>query len=275
MIILPEQEYTIAIDLLNKVRFNKLFALAVIEGRVKGRVYADNLKNPKTFYIVHPYGMSLLLGDCHNQEFNLRFKDYALSSIGTARIKTEWMQSFPQDWATVLSELFNGSLMASSKNSKNEEAGIIELNTRVNFKFNKSKYLERRVNYDEYKMVVVDDIIFHEMKGSVVPAAFWNCASDFLAVGAGYSLIIDNEIASTAFSSFVQGNQFELGIETLEKFRGKGLAQYACSALIDYCIEKNLEPLWACRLENTGSYVLAKKLGFEPSIEIPYYRLAK
>jgi hypothetical protein len=36
-----------------------------------------------------------------------------------------------------------------------------------------------------------------------------------------------------------------------------------------------LEPVWACRLENDGSYKLAQKLGFEPVLEIPYYRLSK
>ncbi len=48
-----------------------------------------------------------------------------------------------------------------------------------------------------------------------------------------------------------------------------------CSTLIEYCLENSYEPVWACRLENVGSYKLAEKLGFEMYGEVPYYRLSK
>jgi len=80
-------------------------------------------------------------------------------------------------------------------------------------------------------------------------------------------------LVSTAFSAFVHGHLLELGIETLAGFYGRGFAQFTCSALIDYCLENNLEPVWACRLENTGSYKLAQKLGFEVEHLLPYYQL--
>jgi RimJ/RimL family protein N-acetyltransferase len=97
---------------------------------------------------------------------------------------------------------------------------------------------------------------------------------DFKNNGVGFSLYHNGKLAATSFSSFRFKEKLELGIETAEEFRGKGLAQKVCAALIDYCIENNLEPIWACRLENTGSYKLALKLGFEPFLEIPYYRLS-
>jgi RimJ/RimL family protein N-acetyltransferase len=59
----------------------------------------------------------------------------------------------------------------------------------------------------------------------------------------------------------------------VEQYRGKGLALHACSALIDYCLEYNYEPVWACRLENYASYKLAQKLGFDPVLYMPYYKL--
>lgn len=68
-------------------------------------------------------------------------------------------------------------------------------------------------------------------------------------------------------------NQLEFGIETVDGFRGKGFAFHTASSLIDYCLENNYEPVWACRLENTGSYKLAEKLGFEPTVTLPYYKL--
>ena len=82
-------------------------------------------------------------------------------------------------------------------------------------------------------------------------------------------------LASTAYSVFLHDDKLKLVIETVEEFRGKGFAQRSCSGMIDYCIANHYEPVWACKLENTGSYHLAQKLGFEPVLEIPFYRLCK
>jgi GNAT superfamily N-acetyltransferase len=187
------------------------------------------------------------------------------------------MQVFPDDWNHVLKALFNDSLIKSAENKMKKETGIIELNTRVNFTFDYGRYLNfRKTNLvPDLKIIRTDGKIFSAMQGSVVPFYFWKSADDFLENGVGFSLFYKGELASTAYSSFIHDNKLELGIETVEKLRGKGFAEYTCSALIDYCIENNYEPVWACRLENIGSYKLAQKIGFTPSALIPYYRLSK
>ena len=111
------------------------------------------------------------------------------------------------------------------------------------------------------------------MTGSVIPKSFWDSPHDFKQKGVGFGLYYDGKLVSTAFSSFRFPGKLELGIETAEEFKGMGFGEMVCKALIEYCIEKNLEPVWACRLENTGSYRLAKKLGFVPCRELPYYKL--
>ncbi|TKG91495.1 GNAT family N-acetyltransferase [Puteibacter caeruleilacunae] len=63
-------------------------------------------------------------------------------------------------------------------------------------------------------------------------------------------------------------------METIPEFRGQGFAQYACAALIDYCLANGYEPVWACKETNVPSYKLAQKLGFVPALTLPYYRLA-
>ena len=93
--------------------------------------------------------------------------------------------------------------------------------------------------------------------------------------GIGFSLLYKNKLATTAYSAFIIEDKLEIGIETIEEYRGKGFAQYTCAALIDYCITNNYEPVWSCRLENIGSYKLAIKLGFEPTRKLPFYRLSK
>ncbi|MBK5721806.1 GNAT family N-acetyltransferase [Dysgonomonas sp. Marseille-P4677] len=251
----------VMMDLLNVVPFNTLFAKCVINQIVKGDIFVDDEQNPKTFYILHPYGMSLLLGDSNNEVFNCAFKEYVLNS-NKCRNRVEWMQAFPDNWHIILNNLF-----------KNK--GAVDIDTRINFKFNSEMSLHSEANYEEnnLRIVATSKIDFENMAGSVIPKLFWNDADDFIKYGKGYSLFYENNLVSMAFSSAIDDLFFELGIETKGEFRGKNFAYQVCSHLIRYCLENGFEPVWACRLTNIGSYRLAQKLGFEESLRIPYYTL--
>lgn len=272
---LNEVDYHKLTEPLQQVTINNLFARAVVEQKVKGQVFVDDCGNPSTFYVIHPYGMTLLFGKSNNHSFNNRFKAYALNQNG-ARNKHEWMQAFPNSWDPVLQDLFGESLIPAAQNTTQQEKGVIELNTRVNFTFNKEKFLSNRklMTDPDIRIIPANGELFRGMKGSVIPANFWNNEADFLKNGLAYCLFYQDHLASMAFSSFWFGNRFELGIETIPSFRGKGFARLICSALIDYCLANDYEPIWACRLENTGSYQLALQLGFEVCRTVPYYRLS-
>jgi RimJ/RimL family protein N-acetyltransferase len=261
---------------LDEVTFNHLFARAVIERSVSGRAYVDEVDDPRTFYIVHRYGMSLLGGDFINTKFNSTFKEYALNTART-RTQHEWVQVFPSGWNGVVTDLLGNKLILANDNTTGVTQSVVELNTRVNFVFNRNTYLETRLTVNDEPKIRIRKTtreIYDQMHGSVVPSAFWNSSQDFMKKGVSFSLYYDDQLAATAFSSFVASGKLELGIETLPEFRGRGLAEKVCSSLIDYCLERNLEPVWACRLENRGSYMLAKRLGFTSALELPYYRLS-
>jgi len=276
MNLLPEHQYQLLEQKIKEVTINNLFARAVIEKQIKGKIFVDNVENPKTFYVVHPYNMSLLFGDYSNFEFNQQFKTYALNQDAN-RDHFIWMQTFPREWDDVITQLMNDAMIKPDLNHHQQENGIIELHSRVNFEFNANKYLQnpKSTLLDEDLIVETDAYYFEQMPGSVIPLKFWNSASDFEKDGKGYTLLHNGEIASTAYSAFVNDNKLEIGIETVEKYRGCGYAQQTCSRLIDYCLENKLTPVWSCRYENKASYQLAQKLGFEPTLKIPFYRLSK
>ena len=273
MILLEESAYYKVLKPLKNVTINNLFARTVVEKHLQGKVFVDDIDTPNTFYVVHPYGMSLLFGNPDNDEFNRQFREYALNT-DKSRNQYEWMQAFPDSWDNKLKDLFSNDLIKYADNS-NDEKNKIELNGRINFKFNQEAYFTFKQNKLKinYKIVRTDKEIFNDMKGGVVPMSFWKDAAQFCNHGVGFSLFYNNKLASTAFSSFVHDNYLEIGVETLEEYRGKELAQHICSALIDYCLQNNFEPVWSCRLENTPSYKLAQKLGFETVSKGIYYRL--
>lgn len=276
MILLDKSDYNKVIQPFKKVTINSLFARTVIEQTVSGNIYVDDPINPNTFYVVHPYGMTLLFGDSNNEKFNEDFKNYALNKE-KSRDNFEWMQVFPNNWDNILSSLFKDVLVKSADNTEKAEKGIIEINTRVNFKFNIAKHqpLSAQIIDQDISIVRADGQMFRDMQGSVVPLYFWDSEEDFLKHGIAFALFYKGELASMSFSSYWLGNEFEMGIETKENFRGKGFAELVCKAIIDYCVENNYEPIWSCRLENIGSYKLAQKLGFEPTFYLPYYRLSR
>ncbi len=260
---------------LEEVRINHLFARSVVEKHVPGSIYVDNAKQPETFYIIHPYGQSLLFGNPDNDAYNFELRDYLLNKY-KLRNTYEWMQAFPETWNEKITELLGDDLIRFADEKNNNGNRKIEENTRVNFRFNPDKYMAFKRTYltGTYEIIRTDREMYEKIDGKVVPKYFWRDADHFHNSGIGFSLIYNKEIASTAFSSFFHDDQLEIGIETSKDYQGKGLAAYSCSALIDYCLKNNYIPVWSCNLENTGSYKLAQKLGFEQTVIIPYYKLS-
>jgi len=274
MILLNKSEYNKILLPLKEVVINHLFAEAVLLGHANGKVYVDQAMNPTSFYVCHPYGMSLLFGDTRNEKFNIWLLEYALNNLKT-RNSYEWLQAFPETWNHIIQTHWKEHLIKQEDNYNLIDEHRIEVNTRVNFKFNKTTYLQFKDKHplENGSVIRTTDKIFEDMEGSVIPRRFWENSVDFLNRAIAFSVLEGDKVAATAFSAFLIGNQLEIGIETSEGFRGKGYALAACSALIDYCLEFNYEPVWGCKLENTASYLLSQKLGFEPVIYWPFYRL--
>lgn len=250
---------------LSGLGMNTLFARAVLEQDAPGRVFAYPAESPAVCYVVHGYGMSLLWGDSGCPEMNASLLGQLLAMPRTA---DEWLQVGSDNWAERLTRF------AAPASPADPSALVVEQYTRVNFQFSPAAYQERRAEFaGSGHCVRRADRSAYDMSGSVIPRAFFRNAERFLTEGTGFAVIVDGEPVSLAFSSFVTGSQLELGIETREHYRGRGLARLACAALIDDCLARGREPVWACRLENTASFRLAESLGFTPVRYLPYFRL--
>lgn len=252
---------------------NNLFARSVIENHVDGKVFVNDAINPDIFYVIHPYGMSLLFGKVSDEFCATHLKDYILG-YNDLRNTTEFLQVYPYEIEAKIDKVLSDKLFLVD-NIKDQNNTIYIKHKRVNFKFNRELFLESIANVDLSKFVFnkVNDSLFYRIEGKVVPKNFWNDASDFSKYGVGYSLRYNSQDVAVAFSAFVHDDMLELGIETNEKYRRNGFAWIACAKLILYCLKNNSEPIWSCGLDNRGSYNLALKLGFEPVKNLAYYEL--
>jgi len=91
----------------------------------------------------------------------------------------------------------------------------------------------------------------------------------------GFKLLSDDKIVAQCRSNgFVNGNEFMIDVKTFDKNnRNKGLGIAASVALLDYCLEKNLNPLWETTEDNNSSNRLAEKLGFIKNQSYPVYAI--
>lgn len=273
MIELTPSQYGLADPAVRGVEANNLFARAVVEHRVRGRVFADDDSHPRTCYVIHPYGMSMLVGDTGSEAFNAWLLARALNE-DHARTTTEWMQAFPREWDEVLATMLGDRLVPVGDGT--DLHGLVELNTRVLFRFDADAFARTRPgplpSGLEVRRATREDVA--AIHGSVVPANFWDGADEFLAHGIGFTLLDHGQPAALAFSSFIHDDRLELGVETLPEQRGRGFGRLACAALIDHCLSTGMTPVWACREANVPSYRLALALGFDVAQRLPYYRLS-
>ncbi len=272
---LPLNDYKLAISKLREVTINNLFARSVVEQHVNGKIYVDAIAIPKAFYVIHPYGMSLLYGDVSDDFLQSELTDYLLGRNGL-RKTGEWLQIFPSELENRIDTILGKKLSIFDGNKYRDNSGdVVVKHKRINFKFNLQKFQQfrRKIDLNEYSFCEVDIDLYNETNGSVVPNKFWNNASEFLTRGVGFALMAKDQAAAIAFSSFMHDEMLELGMETKLEYRRRGFASIISAKLIEYCLERGLEPVWACRQGNLGSYNLAIKLGFEPIAYLPYYEL--
>ncbi|MCL2426477.1 MAG: GNAT family N-acetyltransferase [Oscillospiraceae bacterium] len=259
---LSKDSYGILLKPVLQTPFNMLMARSVIERHADGRIFVDSCESPQSFYIVHSYGMTFLCGDCSNDMFNKGLFDY-FNGISWNRKNDEWLQAFHRDWDAVM-----GCLV--------DEHKAISY-SRLNFKFSSAEFNEKynQVDKSQYEIISIPMDMLFKISGSVVPKDYWRTPKQFSEIAKAFTVIIDGKPVSTAFTSARHDDKLEIGIETIKEYHGKGLGYLACAKLIEYCIENNLEPVWSCRLENTASANLAKKLGFNEVARFPYYHIPK
>ncbi|MDD1771506.1 MAG: GNAT family N-acetyltransferase [Methanomassiliicoccales archaeon] len=276
MQILPSDEYHKIGRLLEEVPFNKYFTYSVIDGDIDGTIYVDDVEDPRNAYILHPYGMSLLIGDGKDEEFNSWLFPFLLDE-GVNRRRDEWMQVHPGHWTEIIERALPGGIVRADGTTDDALRDNIVAYGRTNFRFNEDRFRTFSEAFERADVQVrrLDERTADMVKGTVVPSAFWNSTHHFVRKGMGFSVFVDDAPVSTAFSAFVHGDAWEIGIETAAAHRRNGYAALAAIAFIENCLGNGLTPVWSCRTENTGSYRLATKLGFEPTFQLPFYRLCR
>lgn len=259
---LPQAHYAFALEQLEQIPFNTLFAASVLKGHAKGLVYTDNLDTPRVFYVIHECGMSLLFGDLSDSFLMGPFSDYIRNNT-KQRVKKEWMQIFPLSYEGQINQLLSQVIA-------NEH---LHFSQRINFEFDSNCYQRSRPLASGLTLSPLSHETYEKFGSVVVPRAFWSSYESFKLSGVGFELKEEGAVIAIAFSALASPSQLELGMEVHPEKRKQGYGSLVTSALIDHCLELNLTPLWSCNSSNHPSFQLAQKLGFKPTLRLPYYEI--
>ena len=100
--------------------------------------------------------------------------------------------------------------------------------------------------------------------GRIVPSFSWDCDESFLEKGFGFAAVRQGDICAAAFSAAVSPLEIDIGVQTREGYRGRGLAAALAKRMCLEISRRGKAPVWAHAAGNTGSMRTALKCGFVP-----------
>ena len=235
---------------------NTVYPMSVAEGVQEGDIYADSADDPTYALFWHVSGFAYLTGKPEKEELEAI---YALMKNADGKN--------PRRFVLELKDEGTASFF--------RQKADVEMHERYRFRL-KDVYAECSLDSSApagYELKEVDQKLLEQISGRIVPSLFWSSGKEFLEKGKGYCFVKDGEVAAVAFSAAVSSKQVDIGIETKEVHRRKGLAAVAAQQMVSYVRSIGKEPVWDCDQTNTGSKATAEKVGFEVMAEHAYYKV--
>ena len=103
---------------------------------------------------------------------------------------------------------------------------------------------------------------YSKIEGRIIPSFSWGSSEQFLKEGFGYIALDRGSVCAAAFSAAVSSDEIDIGVETREDHRRKGLAALLAGRMCDRIVEIGKRPVWAHAVSNMGSMHTALKCGF-------------
>lgn len=226
-------EYSRFIKTAQDIPFCRVYPMSVTEGIQSGCIYTN--ESESLILIRHRSNFTFMSGTPNEDEL-LRIHELILS---------EKLKLLCQD---------------NSLAEKLMQYGGVELIPRDIYRYPYEKAPETVLPYG-YTMRSIDEELFNRLSGRVSPSYYWNDYYEYSRNGKGICIMHGNKPASWAFLAASSSTECDIGIETDEAYRRRGLAYTAAAALMNDILPDK-RPVWTCQHTNRGSARTAEKLGF-------------
>ncbi|TGB03547.1 GNAT family N-acetyltransferase [Halobacillus salinus] len=265
---LDQSEFYKCEKLMNKA--GHIEVQAVIAGNNPGRIFVDDIDDPKTGLIwLGNHDGFFFIGDEENETFTDGI-DAFIDDVIHPEAERLGVRSFIAignhlEWEPVIENVFAHRPMQISDqkvyklkqgHNPSGEQPSMEHGYEIH-KITESLMEEESIQNTDFLRSKLQE--------------FWTSPEHSFKKGIGYCVIKGNKIVSSCFSGFVAENVHGLDIETLEEHQGKGLGQQAANAVVKECVSKGNIPYWDCEEANGPSNAVAKKVGLEHHLDYLVY----
>ncbi len=272
MILLNPKQYSIVTDLFRDLDIH-LAVPAIINGKIPGTIYVDDLTQPRTAVLeaAHKFYLAGFLDRSQSiQKLRALFQEQVVpqaQAAGTVAFKL----IFPEGWEDCIEhEILDGLYPIPNPYEYYEfRLGVHRL--RENWR---SRIPEG------FQLACIDQALVDNTRLKNLEALLEKLRSKrgsvqaFLEHGFGYVLIHESRLASWCLSEYDWGDCCEVNIATEEAYRRRGLATIAGAAMVERALERNIRRIgWGCRKNNLPSAATARRLGFEKVCDHPAYEM--
>ncbi|WP_432663434.1 GNAT family N-acetyltransferase [Wukongibacter baidiensis] len=254
MLKIEKEQFDLISHLLNDENSHFPLLESILSDKKKGSVYVNSFETPTAALVISNDGWFYQLGGEDDINFNSGLEDIIVEE--TKNNKPILWFGISKKWRRKLGD--NGSLEVKDF-------------PRIQYRFNKSDYISYGENPFPYQLEYISkenvEKVLEYNDGII---SFWGTIDNFIENGFGFILLDKEKIVAQCISASVENGEAEIDIETDDSYRGKGIARFMASCLIDECMKRCYIPKWDCAVGNIPSRKLADKLGFEKVAEYPF-----
>jgi len=260
---LDPKRFDVVEHLFTDATFDRVHVRAVFEGKQPGRILVDDPKTPTAALLCRTYEYYLTgatspalvkyLADAPKEAdlFDV------IHDLAAARLEqtTAFYGLVPMNsaWHSVLTGIYQNQLEIIGRRAFRFESvnsgGARNWTERIPEGFSihpVDANLARRIDEEAGELI----------------GLFWGGYQRFGAHGFGSCAMHGEEIAGVCYTVAVSEEEANFGIETVERFRRRGIANVMTQACVTQAFERGLTPTWDCDLPNEASAALALKAGF-------------
>ena len=219
---------------------NKVYPCSIAEGFQAGDIYVNDGTEVESVFFWHFCGFGYISG----------------------RLSQDFLTEV---YAEMLSEEKNRRLVLITDDEYImhffEDKGV-QMDVRVEYSYVPSASRVSSLKSNRFRIEQINEENISKIRGRIIPSFSWKNRESFLERGFGYIALEGENVCAVAFSSAVSSEEIDIGVETLEEYRGNGLASALAGRMCEHIIDIGKQPVWAHASSNIGSMKTALACGF-------------
>ena len=218
---------------------NRVYPLSIAQGFQDGNIFIDANKGVRAVLFWHYAGFAYLSGEITEALLDRIYRNYLLAERNRRFV------------------LITGDTAAVRFFA--DKPGIT-IERRVEYRYDKAP--PETIGTCGYRIEAISDANLQKIRGRIIPSFAWSSEKQFLKNGFGYVAMDGDTVAAVAFSASVSTEEVDIGVETAEPYRRKGLAKALVDRMCRDIVSMGKKPVWAHAASNTGSMQTALSAGF-------------